>query len=185
MTANERLLKREVIELKREGIALRRENRALRERLASAKPFTGAAVEFYIAKLIGGQLTKGLTQYDVKGADGTKFEIKFSRLNIPHSRAVSHRWSWSRPLGSSGAKQFHRLILVGQVDPQYRHAYCEPRSSYVIFDVPFRSVKRLMRKDPIIQISTNPSAKQSDPGKELFRRFHVSRQQLRERYKDA
>ena len=168
--------------LTREIAALKRENRALRERLASAKPFTGGAIEFYIAKLVGGQLTHGLTDYDVRGADGTRFEVKFSRLNVPHERAISHRWSWGRPKGWSGAKRFDRLILIGQTDPQYRCSYCDPRSPYVIFDVPFRSVGRLMRKDPIIQITTNPEAKLSETGKELFVRFHLSRAQLRERY---
>ena len=175
MTLLERSLKREVTELKRK-------NRALLERLASAKPFTGAFVEFFFATLIGGALTNGHANYDVRGADGTKFEVKFSRLNIPYEGANCHRWTWTNLLGSGGAKKFHRLILVGQTDPRHRRDYCDPRSPYVIFDIPYLSVARLMGNRRWVQISTNPGAKVSEIGRELFRRFHVSRAKLKERY---
>lgn len=93
------------------------------------------------------------------------------------------RWSWGQPLGISGAKRFDRLILVGEIDPRFKSSYLDPKSPYVIFDVPFASVARIMRKTPLIQLTTNPNAVSSESGKLLFRRFQITRSELSARYR--
>ena len=171
-------------DLKKTIADLRHEITAYRQRLAtvaSLEPFAPASAEYQIARLIGGTLTDGLAAHDMVCARGKKFEVKFSRINS--GTIYSKRWSWGHPLGAGGRKVFHRLILVGEVDPRYASRYLDPKSPYVIFDVPFAAVKRLMRKDPIIQINTNPEPTSSSADILLFERFQISRRALKTRYK--
>ena len=173
-------------ELKKTIAELRREISAYRQRLAtvaSLEPFAPASVEYQIARLIGGTLSDGLAAHDMVCARGKKFEVKFSRINA--GTIYSKRWSWGHPLGAGGAKRFHRLILVGEVDTRYVSRYLDPKSPYVIFDVPFAAVRRLMRKDPIIQINTNPEPTSSSAAILLFARFQITRRDLKARYKAA
>lgn len=81
---------------------------ALKERLRAADPLSGGVVEFYIAELIGGRLTMGLAAYDIVTSNGTFFEVKFSRLGIPHKASKSRRWSWGIHLGK-GCQDFRPL----------------------------------------------------------------------------
>ena len=173
-------------ELKKTIAELRRENTAFRQRLATVarlEPFAPASAEYQIARLIGGTLTDGLAAHDMVCARGKKFEVKFSRINA--GTIYSKRWSWGHPLGAGGAKVFHRLILVGEIDARYASRYFDPKSPYVIFDVPFAAVKRLMRKDPIIQINTNPEPMSSSAAMLLFERYQITRRDLKARYKVA
>ena len=167
---------------------LEAENAALRARLRALEEAAGIAAEQFVAELVGGVLTTGSAFHDITAPDGTRFEVKFSRLSIPMKTSNSRRWSWGHPLGSNGAKQFDRLILVAEPDPRFRHLYREPESPYVLFDIPFESVLQVMRKDHLIQITTSPSRTFGETAKTantLFQQFHVTSSQLREHYNKA
>ncbi len=156
--------------------------KSLKERLRSADPLNGGVVEFYIADLISGRLTTGLSPHDIVSPNGLFLEVKFSRLGCPHKTSESRRWSWGNPLGEGGAKVFDRLILVGEVDEKFRPRYRDPDSPYVIFDVPFEEVNDIKRTLPIIQITTSPDSGWSRTKKRLFSEFAITRAELVERY---
>jgi hypothetical protein len=169
--------------LKQRIAELEAENAALRQRLRVMEPLEGITAEVFVAELVGGAVTRGLAPHDIIGRDGTTFEVKFARLNIP-GKGRSRRWPWRNALGSGGAKRYDRLILVGETDPRFRDRYLEPDSPYVIFDVPFEAVSSLM-KDRQIAITTSPSrtfGEASPIARRLFQEFCVSSAQLRERY---
>ncbi len=165
--------------------ALEDENRALRERLSTLEPQAGVSAEVFIAALIGGTLTSGLAPHDITGVDGTKFEVKYSRLNIPMKTASSRRWSWGHPLGAGGAKTFDFLILVAEIDPRFKSSYREPTSPYVLFDVPFDAVRSITRQLPLIQITTNPQRAHGETARIMFERYHVTTDEIRKRYNKA
>lgn len=163
---------------------LKRENAALHERIASLArrvPSAPESAEYRISRLIGGTLTSGSAAHDIVCARGKKFEVKFSRLNA--ANLTTRRWSWGHPLGSGGAKSFFRLILVGETDPRFARSYRCPKSPYVLFDIPFRSVRTIMRRDALIQITTNPDRISAESARLLFERYQVTSRELRERYK--
>jgi hypothetical protein len=137
-------------------IELESEIITLRERIHSLEEGAGIAAEQWVAGLVGGTLTTGSAFHDITSPTGRRFEVKFSRLNIPMKNSNSRRWSWGHPLGYAGAKRFDRLILVAEADPRFRDLYREPLAPYVLFDIPFDSVVSVMRKDHLIQITTNP-----------------------------
>jgi hypothetical protein len=158
----------------------------LRARVRSLEEGSGIAAEQWVAELIGGTLTTGSAFHDITTPNGTRFEVKFSRLNIPMKTSNSRRWSWGHPLGYAGAKRFERLILVAEVDPRFRDLYREPLAPYVLFDIPFDAVLSVMRKDHLIQITTSPRRTFGEAAKTantLFQQFHLTSDELRRRYK--
>jgi hypothetical protein len=161
---------------------LEAENTALRQRLRSLEPLAGVTAEAYVAELVGGTLTPGLAPHDITGSGGTKFEVKFSRLNIPMKNSSCRRWSWGHPLGFGGAKTFDHLILVAEPDPRFGTVYHDPRSPYVFFAIPFESISTVMRKEPLIQITTNPNRGHGRTAKLMFDQYYVTSDELRKRH---
>ena len=155
--------------------------------MARLEPLAPAAAEVVIARLLGGELTANLAAHDIVCVGEKKFEVKVSQLNSVSKTSKSRRWQWGHALGNGGAKHYHQLILVGKRDPRYSDLYLEPKSKspYVLFDIPFRSVKSVMRKDDLIQITTNPNAVTADAAKLLFQTYQVTRSELRKRYNPA
>lgn len=164
--------------------ALEAEVKALRVRIRELEEHAGSSAERWVAALVGGTRTTGLASFDITSGDGVRFEVKFSRLNIPSKSSNSRRWSWGHPLGTSGGKTFDRLILVGEVDDRFKQLYADPSSPYVLFDIPFSGVVEVMRKDPLIQITTNPKRNISPEraASLLFGRYEVSPSELSCRY---
>lgn len=157
----------------------------LRARVRSLEESAGIAAEQWVAELIGGALTTGSAFHDIITPNSTRFEVKFSRLNIPMKTSNSRRWSWGHPLGYAGAKQFDRLILAAEIDARFRDQYLDPLALYVLFDIPFDAVPEVMRND-LIQITTNPRRNFGAAAKTanaLFQQFHVTSAELRRRYK--
>ncbi len=155
----------------------------LKDRLLEPEDSAGSAAERFVAGLVRGERSLGKTmEYDVRSLSKKRLEIKFSKLGIPNKGSHTRRWTWGRPLGNAGAKRYDRLILLGQVDPQFMDQYADPTPEYVIFDVPFLSVKTIMRKDPIIQFTTSPSARTGSTAEKMFARYEISAKDLRKRY---
>lgn len=164
------------------------ENERLRERIdfLEGVPSLRAGIlgESLIAQLVNGKITAHAAPHDVIVTNGTKLEVKYSRLNIPMQTSTSRRWSWAHPLGLRGGKDFDRLLLIGEADPRYRQSYKESGSPYVIFDVPYEAAVNMNRKDQMIQITTDPNRKdpRSDVRNQLFQCFQTTLTELKRRY---
>jgi hypothetical protein len=160
--------------------------RQLKERLQllESKPTlqAGFSGEQIISKLVNGIPTAFHSPHDVTTVRrGKRLEVKFSNLNTAVKGARTKRWSWANALGISGKKIYHRLILVGEADPEVDYGDIE-NGPYIFFDVPFGKVSALIRESGLIQISTNPKTARTDEAKLLFGKYLLSPTSLQERY---
>ena len=152
--------------------------RALEARPRLAGAFAG---ERLISRLVKGVPTLFNAAHDVTLADGTRIEIKFSRLGLANPHALTKRWTWHKPYGISERKQYERLILVGETDPRTRHQFSSD-DPYIYFDVPFERVPDIRRPDGLIQISTDPKKARTEWAKLLYGEFLITGKQLTKQY---
>lgn len=137
------------------NFSLEEENKILRSRveslereLAFLKTHTSIAQgmrgESLILDLTGGAIGSYASQHDVTLRDGTKVEVKFSKLNKPNLKASTKRWSWSKPLGwKDKGKSYDLLLLVGQKDERFKEHNIDD-SPYVFFLVPYNNVHEIV-----------------------------------------
>lgn len=185
MAQNARLLKR-VQRLEKE-IANHQASRVRADRHSSNS--TGTLAEDYVCKLLGGKATERNADHDLV-IGRRRFEIKGSKCNMFYSGVYSYtRWTWHNFLGIGSKKTFHRLILVGEADPAHRSTYRDPRSPYVIFDVPVSFAKEVAasraRYGSIFTfqlISHRDGAKTSALCKKMWD-YEVTRSELKDRYR--
>ncbi len=183
-TANIRSLLSRIRKLEREVVVLRSENELLKSKLGPARwRFDGRKAEQFIQTLIGGEIKRRSSPFDLILPSGKTFEIKYSNLNPAVDTEITLRWNWRHILGSNGSKRFDQLLLLGTQDPQYRNYYDDPESPCVIFDVPFRDVDSLMCGS-LIWINTNPVRFRRAVHRELICKYQITRKALVERYRE-
>ncbi|MEO0413823.1 MAG: hypothetical protein AAF226_02595 [Verrucomicrobiota bacterium] len=147
----------------------------------------GMQGEQLVAAAVDGVMTCFTAGADVSIArNGMLLEVKFSNLNVAvkNRENPTKRWTWPRPLGSSGKKIFDRLILVGQADERHVEHYADSEP-YVFFDVPFDEVHSLSRMSGThrnIQITTNPRKAKTDVAVRLYNEFMLPYTELCEKY---
>ena len=116
--------KDEVIQaLEKVNEALRNENKALKRQIEFAR---GAPVVELIRKWTGGTSTSYKDRYDVTTKNGTRLEIKYSKVHTLKNSV--RRWTWNNILGT---KEFDYLVLAGVKDQAYEY----PDLPFVLFVV--------------------------------------------------
>lgn len=181
----------EITNLRRRVAALEQENETLRAKVTffDYSPWMrdGIRGEQVVAKLIGGTMTAVNERFDVlTQSTRVRLEVKYSKLNIARAGVITQRWTWAHLLGYDRSKSFDSLILLGVADSRYKHLYRDTASPFVLFDVPFRSLSKIVRgTSQRVQISTNPLKAHTDVAKALFGRFQVTRHELRSKYRIA
>lgn len=167
---------------------LRKQLRHLEDRLQllQSKPALqrGFLGERIVAKVVNGVLTAFNESHDVIAArGGILIEVKYSNLNSVLKVGPTKRWNWANAKGISGKKVYHRLLLVGDRDPDVTYSDSDD-CPYVFFDVPFDDVDMLMefRKDKLIQITTNPRPARAPAARLLFTDYIVTESMLKWRY---
>jgi hypothetical protein len=169
-----------------EVVRLRQENETLRRRVAFLEGLPvlaqGIRGESLIAQLVNGKMTVHIAPHDVDTPSGTKLEVKFSRLTTPVPGCNTKRWNWCYPLGTRLTKTYDRLILVGEADERYAQHYMDPKSPYVMFDIPMDGVRALLKKENMIAITTNPSISRRSRRNALFDNYQVTADMLKKRY---
>ena len=178
-TDSQELLQERILELEAENVVLRE-----RIDFLEGVPFLRAGMhgETLISQLVNGKMTIHSAPHDIVVPDGRKLEVKFSRLNIPMKIFSSKRWSWNHPLGMTRAKDFDRLLLIGEADPRFCSLYRDPSSPYVIFDVPYSRVAAINQKYNHISITTSPTRAGTGKRTLLFREFQTTIKELERRY---
>lgn len=169
-------------ELIRENSQLKHEIEQLKKHLNHSENIAGISAEKFVSTCVKGERSiEPHAQFDIRSLSKHRLEVKFSKLGFPYKGSATKRWSWGHPLGSTKQKKYDRLILIGEVDPRYIGNYADPQPKFVIFDIPFSSVKLVMRQN-IIQISTNPKARLQSTAEIMFSRYEVSVKELKKRY---
>jgi hypothetical protein len=181
-------LKRELRECRRELASCRRVLRSQRVPVeAKGEAHIGAKGEAYVRWLVGGSapVREREDKGDVVSANGTRLEVKASvHSNRKKTCASTQSWTWGHPRGHSGKKNYHRLILLGRPDRRYRGAYRSKRAPWVIFDLPFRVVARLVGEKSSISITTNPNSERlGSLTRMMFVKYQVSPSEIRFRYR--
>ena len=189
-------LKKKIARLKAEIECLKGDHKRLKKHGAAN---IGGGSEKFIHNLIGGEPMPSGWSYDLK-VGRKRLEIKGSTLHKLHNAHYAkvgkpnptNRWNWKHILGGGGNKEYDNLILVGQVDPRHRKHYKDkesPKSPYVIFDVPRRSVEGMVNEkgdgvDVSIGLTSNPAKlhKGNKKSKRLWSEFEVTRAELIKRY---
>lgn len=165
--------------------SLEKENAFLAKQLEFNRRFNtlkaGMKGETLVCELIGGKLTTHTAPHDILAKGKIKIEVKFS--NLQKCRNTQTRWSWAGVLGLYRGKDFDRLLLIGVGDERYTHLYKDPQSPYVIFDLSYSDVVKLIRKDNILQSSAKPdSAKPGSIRHSLFTYYQVTTSDLKSLY---
>jgi len=185
----------EIHRLKRRIEKLLHENKQLRQEAASRSRYlknaTGFRGERFVRRLLKGSIpTIRGSAHDLKVA-GKLLEIKTAECrNAIKGReggTVTKRWTWHRPLGTSGENHYHYLVLVGDIDSRYRRLYRDqdsPATGVVMFLVPRNRVKSIMRKSgaPIIQLTTDPRSQRSKGGKDIWH-YEKTRKELKSKFR--
>ena len=146
-------------EILAENTRLRFENAALRLQLAFVEPSirraTGMCGEAWTAMASGGCPTPCGAGFDLN-AKGQRLEIKTSSL-IP-CRASGYRWGWERLFGGKKVpKVYDRLVLLGEVDDRFRELYSlSPEQPFIIFDVPYDTVRSELGERTGFKLNTDP-----------------------------
>jgi hypothetical protein len=177
----------EVTELRRRIAELELENADLRAQTASVKASSWVGVgnrgEEYVAKLIGGKMTRVSEHYDVLTKNGIRMEVKTSTLNLAVESSTTRRWTWTLSPGFATCKHFDCLILVGDVDPRFRDFYRERRASYILFDVPYEALLAVVRHtSSMVQLSTNPKTARTAVAKALYKNYQVTHDEFISKY---
>jgi hypothetical protein len=163
------------------------ENRQLQKRLAFFENHPAIAkglhAQSIIAKLLGGDLTHPRTASEFR-LDGLRLKVRFSTVKIPQANTLgSKRWSW--PDVIEGPEVYHRLILIGVPDEDFRKRYLDPACSYVLFDLPFEdveSVSQIAGPHRNIHLLTDPQTAQHAFTGRLFTKFQITEEELESRY---
>ncbi len=147
----------------------------------------GIRGEEVVADLIGGTTTPVNERYDVlTRSKRIRLEVKYSNLNLAVKTSTAKRWTWAHILGFDRAKKFDGLILVGDADLRFRHAYRDSESPFIFFDVPYDELSAVVRHtSQIIQLTTNPQTVRTDVARALFRRFQLTRDELISKYRNT
>jgi hypothetical protein len=120
--------KDEVIQaLEKENEALKKEIKALKTQIEFQR---GGPVVELIREWTEGTLTVYKDRYDATTKNGTRLEIKHSKVHTLKSGV--RRWTWSSILGMNEMKKFDYLVLAGLKDAHYEY----PDLPYVLFLVP-------------------------------------------------
>jgi hypothetical protein len=135
------------LSLEEENEILRLRVESLERELAFLQAHTSIAQgmrgESLIIDLAGGAIGSYASQHDITLRDGTKVEVKFSKLNIPNLKASTKRWNWSKPLGwKNKGKSYDLLLLVGEKDERFKEHDIDD-SPYVFFLVPYNNVPEI------------------------------------------
>jgi antitoxin HigA-1 len=140
-------LNERILNLESKNVILENENRNLRRRDSHAQGLRGAV---FVAELTGGVLTRYKDGWDVRMANGTLIEVKFSRIH------PQRRWTWDSLLGRNYTKIFDFLVLVGDKDERYDNRY--PKDlGYVCFLTPRSEVNNIKNSWSNCQsLITNP-----------------------------
>ena len=174
-------------ELEAENNRLREDLQFLRANPAIAKGLKG---ESLIAKLLTLKPSDRGAGHDLQYHTGAVlFEVKYSSLLTAIAGRPIRRWVWTKLFGELGRKKYHRLLLVGDADPRFHASYSDPRSPYVLFDVPYKAAVRLvggvrLGRSGQLQLTTNPTSVLSSRASALFNVFQVSTAELKRRYPD-
>lgn len=178
-----------------ECVRLQKENKLMGEKIKLLE----SKLEFLLSHptiangIKGESIVKGLTK--LKKTEGNKsfdlfshelkIEVKFSRKSINQKGKKTMVWAWGKTLGSSGKKDYDRLILVGESDERYSNYYAEPESPFVIFDLSREDARIFSRTGGsaknIIKIVTNPNTQKN---KNFFEIFNISSSELKRRYEN-
>src|ERR1035441_7881495 len=181
-------------DLELENERLRAENRRLRAEVeflrSNPSVARGLKGESLVANLISAKPTKRGASHDLESDGGrVRFEVKSSGLLNHMSGRPLKRWVWTKLFGELGQKSYDRLLLVGDTDARYRAAYADPRSPYVLFDLPYADAVKLAGgvkpgRSSRIDLTTNPTSVRSFRSSALFKYFQVTTAEFQRRYPD-
>lgn len=148
------------------------------ELLASSGRAGCSAAESAVAHWTGGYVTPQYDAgYDVVSQNGSRIEVKYSKLNFPNKSRDNTRWNWTNILGNASdlKKPYDYLILVGQADERFLSYYPVLDGKFVVFAIPrtyvenHRSNIRLsLAARGTIALSTNPNLAHTRSMIELF-----------------
>jgi len=144
----------------------------------------GRKGEAYLASLLGVHPTSPNCPYDILTPTGLRLEVKTSRLNV-HQHANGSHWGWTKPLGEDGDKDYDRLILLAQPNPDCIDYYAQPFVRYVIFDIPFSEVTAFLNKRRDIFLGSNCHRVFSGTAIRLYRDFQITEAQFIDKYQVA
>lgn len=83
------------------------------------------------------------SQHDITLKDGTRVEVKFSKLNTPNLKTSTKRWNWSKPFGwKDKGKEYDFLLLIGEKDQRFKE-YDIDDSPYVFFLIPYNKIREI------------------------------------------
>lgn len=148
------------------------------ELLASSGRAGCSAAESAVAQWTGGNVTPQYDAgYDVVSQNGSRLEVKYSKLNRPHKSGDSTRWNWTNILGNASEfkKPYDYLILVGQADERFLSDFPVLDGKFVVFAIPRAYVENDRSKIRLssaargtIALSTNPNLAHTRSMIELF-----------------
>jgi hypothetical protein len=156
---------------------------AERDKLRALQPFkSGLNGEKYIAEILQAKVTITNSRHDVETRSGLRLEVKLSHVNTPVQGKRTRRWAWSGILGNDGHKIYDRLILLGVIDDRHISDYESGSDKFIIFDIPYADVSRLLKKPSYLSITTRPHTIQSKVAKAIFQ-YQIGESELLKRYK--
>lgn len=172
------LLKSRIEKLEKENVELKSEISFLKTHPVFVKGFKG---EQLVCDLTSGSLTSFAVGHDVVLKNGSKIEVKYSKLVIPNLNGTSRRWQWSKPLGfMDKGKDYNFLLLVGDKDYRFQEQYLD-ESPYVFFLIPIENVKSLMSFGKAIGssilLTTKFSTYRSEKAKQILK-YMVAEQEI-------
>ena len=184
-------LRDEIRRLKRRIEKLLQANKQLQQeiagRLRHVRTATGIRGERFVRRLLKGSIpTVRGSAHDLNVA-GKLLEIKTSECRNAIKGRETKRWTWHRPLGTSGENHYHFLVLVGDIDTRNRRLYRDqdkPTTSFVFFLVPRNRVKTIMREsgEPIIQVTTDSRSQRSKGGNAIWH-YETTREELKQKFR--
>jgi hypothetical protein len=175
----------EIAALLAENDRLKREVEFMRGHPTLAKGIRGETI---FAKLLRATRAARGSPHDLVTRGGEfRLEVKYSSLLRTYSNREGRRWVWTKLFGEMGNKQFDRLLLIGDLDPQFRDTYLDPGSPYVIFDLPYQDALELADgaqpgRRSRLHLTTNPQTVTSWKSRALFNGFQVQVSELLRRY---
>ena len=179
---------KEIDNLRNENAALQEENRILKDRISFLEGHPtlseGLRGKRLIHNIIGGMLTAHTESHDLELDTGELLKIKMANLNVAVKGYSTKRWAWGKIFGTSGAKNFDFIILVGHTDERFREHYLDPSSPYVFFLVPYDEIGPMTTKAgnwESIFLTTNP-VQQKSKSSRLFNEYQVTIDHLHKRF---